>query len=229
MARVTMKVFPAVYDGDLDINDPSLSGNSKKAVYSDSFSGDKIVLEGKDLTYDVGNLVGGTVNKLSIVDGSGEKFEIIHGFKLDGSLFANSDIIVNFEEILAKIFENDMRVLGTKYGEAVGGWNGDDMIVGRGGDDILGGGYGRDVLVGGAGVDTFVFDDGYGNDRIKDFDAKGGAGFKDLIQADFAEIESIARSGKNTVIDFGDGDTLTLVDIKPNEIDQTDFYNNIDM
>lgn len=223
MARVTLKLFPGVYDGNLDINDPSLSGNSKRAVYSDSVSGDKIVLDGRDLSYDVGNLVGGTVNKLSIVDGSGEKFEVIHGFKLDGSLFTDSDIIVNFENILAKIFENDMRVLGTKLGDSVGGWDGDDMIVGRGGNDVLGGGLGRDLLVGGAGVDTFVFDHGYGSDRVKDFDAKGGDGFQDLIQADFAEIETIIRSGKNTLIDFGDGDILTLMNIKPGQIDQTDF------
>jgi len=65
---------------------------------------------------------------------------------------------------------------------------------------------------------------GYGKDVITDFDADGGEGHQDFIDADYGDVLSVHKVGKHdTLIDFGDGDTLTLRDIRPGHIDATDF------
>jgi Ca2+-binding RTX toxin-like protein len=50
--------------------------------------------------------------------------------------------------------------------DVLSGDEGDDTLLGGDGDDRLTGGVGDDVLVGGAGNDTFVFERGFGTDRI---------------------------------------------------------------
>ena len=87
-----------------------------------------------------------------------------------------------------------------------------DILKGGGGDDVLDGGHGNDVLRGNTGADTFVFN--AGRDRIKDF--------KDnvdtiVIDADLAKGMSVADildtghiSHGRAVLDFGDGDILTI-------------------
>ena len=50
------------------------------------------------------------------------------------------------------------------------GQGGDDRLMGQNGDDTLDGGRGDDMLVGGRGADVFVFSNGFGDDRIRDFD-----------------------------------------------------------
>jgi hypothetical protein len=78
-------------------------------------------------------------------------------------------------------------------------------------------------MVGGAGSDTFVFGSDSGKDVIKDFDADGGAGLQDFIDATFPGAGAVSQSGKNTIIDFGSGDTLILLNVLPSQIDAADF------
>ena len=54
------------------------------------------------------------------------------------------------------------------------GGDGNDSIYGGAGNDILDGGLGNDTLIGGAGNDTYIFDRGYGQDRILDDDKTPG-------------------------------------------------------
>lgn len=49
------------------------------------------------------------------------------------------------------------------------GGAGNDRLSGGTGRDILNGGKGNDLLTGGGGADVFVFDRGFGRDRITDF------------------------------------------------------------
>lgn len=50
------------------------------------------------------------------------------------------------------------------------GGAGSDRLLGKNGDDSLNGNQGNDWMKGGRGADTFVFDSGWGHDRIADFD-----------------------------------------------------------
>ena len=75
----------------------------------------------------------------------------------------------------------------------------------------------------------FVFTDGSGSDRFKDFIA--GAGTDDVVDllgvstvSDFADIQARASQvGNDTVIDFGNGDIITLVGVAPDQLHQDDF------
>lgn len=92
----------------------------------------------------------------------------------------------------------------------------------HGGDDFIAGYTGKDRLTGGGGNDVFIFGGGYGQDVVTDFDADGGKGHQDLIWAlgDY----KIVKDGHNTIIDFDNGETLTLLHVERNHISGDDFY-----
>lgn len=72
--------------------------------------------------------------------------------------------------------QGDDVLLGGKGYDALWGGDGDDALFGGAGGDTLIGGAGDDALAGGAGADVFVFNDGFGDDVVADF--QGG---KDVI------------------------------------------------
>ncbi|MAP94778.1 MAG: hypothetical protein CMK07_07490 [Ponticaulis sp.] len=126
---------------------------------------------------------------------------------------------------------NDILRGGGGRDELVGG-EGDDTLIGNGGHDTLAGNEGMDTLTGGGGRDTFVFSLGDDNDTITDFDSS-----KDTIDLDsdlfnvsnpntlgLSDVQNIASQvGNDVVIDFGNGDTLTLEDFQLNTLDSNDF------
>lgn len=117
---------------------------------------------------------------------------------------------------------NDTLIGGAGHDQMTGGPGSDHLIGGLGydtlrgsaGNDTLDGGWGGDLLVGGAGVDTFVFRENYGADKI--FDYQVGVDRlmidDDLLGRSVAEFyDDIIRETPNgVVLDFGDGDKLTI-------------------
>ena len=109
------------------------------------------------------------------------------------------------------------------------GLAGADTLDGRGGDDVLDGGSGDDTMTGGLGDDSFVFADGHGNDTITDFLA--GAAGGDVIDlrrltaaASFTDVmAAAAQIGGDTVIDFGDGNSITLLGVDSTQLEEQDF------
>ncbi|WP_409721956.1 calcium-binding protein [Pseudorhodoplanes sp.] len=98
---------------------------------------------------------------------------------------------------------NDI-LIGSNFDDVLRGGKGDDVLDGRGGNDILDGGKGRN---------TYVFADGYDNDTIAKYQA--GNAVVDLTGvssvSDFSGLAQLMQQeGKNVVIDFGNGDSLTL-------------------
>ena len=122
--------------------------------------------------------------------------------------------------IFAKIFEASSELAGT---------DGNDILVGGNEDDILTGGDGNDRLEGGAGDDLFIFTNGGNDDTITDFTV--GADTDDVIDLTEASaisnldgVQGIARQvGQNTFIDFGGGDSITLLGVDLNNLHQDDF------
>ena len=86
---------------------------------------------------------------------------------------------------------------------------------------------GADNLSGGAGADTFVYALGGGADFVQDFnrgqgdriDLTGVAGIYILADIQFRATQQ----GPNTVIDFGNGDTITLANITVGSLVAGDF------
>ena len=109
-------------------------------------------------------------------------------------------------------------VFGSNFNDTLLGSIGNDILNGgNSGNDTLDGRGGNDNLTGGAGADTFVYAIGGGTDFITDFshaqgdriDVTGVPGIFSL-----AEIQSHAtQQGVNTVINFGNGDIITLQNV----------------
>jgi hypothetical protein len=74
-------------------------------------------------------------------------------------------------------------------------------------------------MTGGLGDDSFLFADGHGNDTITDFLAGVAGG--DIIDlrrltagSSFTDVmAAAAQIGDDTVIDFGDGNSITLLGV----------------
>jgi Ca2+-binding RTX toxin-like protein len=105
-------------------------------------------------------------------------------------------------------------------------------LVGNELDNVLTGNSAANTFTGGLGNDTFVYKPGGNADTITDFTA--GPGTPDKIDlTGFANIHSLAGvlahaipSGNNTVLDLGNGDTLTLQNVAKATLSADDFILN---
>ena len=97
-------------------------------------------------------------------------------------------------------------------------------IIGNDNGGILLGGAGKDTLIssqndfeltGGAGNDLFVF--GGGNDTITDYSQKGEGGSDRISLGSFAET-NYEIDGEDVILNYGNNDSLTIVDGKGKEI-----------
>ncbi|MEM1060986.1 MAG: cadherin domain-containing protein, partial [Planctomycetota bacterium] len=120
---------------------------------------------------------------------------------------------------------NDLIVVSDSVGSHVrsdiDGGVGDDELVGGVGDDLILGGEGEDDIFGGSGLDKFVFQAGWGGDRVHDFEAgetiefSGFGPSRDLTgDGVFDEADVLASAidlgTTKVVFDLGLGDLLTV-------------------
>jgi len=119
----------------------------------------------------------------------------------------------------------DDKLRGNGGRDTLIGGAGEDDLRGGGGHDRLEGGTGADTLTGNNGRDTFVFGLGDGADTITDF-APG----QDTIELDMAlaaDFQALGafdtQVGNDLVLDFGNGDTLTLENTSWSDLDPGDF------
>ena len=105
---------------------------------------------------------------------------------------------------------------GDNGADDLGGGSGSDRLYGSGGRDELKGGTGNDLLRGGAGGDRFVFRDGYDKDVIDDFTrGTDRLVLDDNLWAGTLTAQEVVDTygrdkGSYTVLNFGDGDVLTI-------------------
>jgi len=126
-------------------------------------------------------------------------------------------------------YYNIQGVIGTAFGDTLGGSVLGDMIDGGAGDDGIDGGAGDDNLIGGAGNDIFIFADGCGQDNIFDFAA--GSESDDILDitsfgfADFSAIMAATTNvDGNAVIQLDADDSLTLLGVNAIDLHLNDFY-----
>jgi Ca2+-binding RTX toxin-like protein len=113
----------------------------------------------------------------------------------------------------------DNYILGTNQINYLEGSEGNDTLYGEAGADTLVGGFGNDLLNGGAGNDVFIFEGGFGQDIITNFEGEGAAGgdviriLSDAGLADWAALQAATTydSGASiATIDFGGGNSLVV-------------------
>ncbi len=134
---------------------------------------------------------------------------------------------------------------GTSGGDYLLGFGGDDTLNGQGGNDVLEGEAGNDSLEGGAGndlvdggagddlldgnsgSDLYLFQTGFGQDHIHQYDS-----VSDVVDtARFADLSAqavarVTRQGDDLSLDFTTGDRLTVdgyFDAAPRRVDVFEF------
>lgn len=110
---------------------------------------------------------------------------------------------------------NDTLFGGTENDRLFGD-SGADILFGGAGNDVLTGGAGNDTLRGDLGADQFVFANGHGADRVVDFanDIDVFVFNRNLGSASAsAALTHATQVGANVVFDFGDGDTVTVLNV----------------
>ena len=153
-----------------------------------------------------------------------------NGFAIDATGSQGEINVINNGALegIVKLGEGNDSFLSNSDDEVkVDGGGGNDTITGGSGDDTLVGGAGNDLLVGNGGSDTFVFSSGSDQDIIQNFEVS-----QDLIDVSalFSDIDLIlgaggaaSQIGSDTVIDFGNDDFVTLVNINVDTLSESNF------
>ena len=104
---------------------------------------------------------------------------------------------------------------------------GTDKVFGDNGSDTINGGPGDDTLSGGDGPDRFVFDYGFGHDKITDFDPHTDKIYVDHnMWGSYADLIAHGVDGPGETVTFTsdfDGYTLTLCDVELEDLKPSDF------
>ncbi len=112
------------------------------------------------------------------------------------------------------------RLEGRLGADSLSGGGGDDTLLGGAGSDRLNGGGGDDRMTGGGGNDVFIYRAGSGADVITDFTYG-------VDQIGFGGISrpgaSVRQVGEDAVFDFGNGNTLTVLDRDAAEVREDIF------
>ena len=226
----------SLFGGDGGIN-TLYGGNGADSLYGGSI--DNLLYGGRGADYLIG------ASGINTLRGAGGADTLIGGFEAD-SLYGGTDHDVIFGDDGADLLQGAAGRDGLYAGngdDILQGGSGDDTLVGDDGNDILTGGKGSDTLYGDGGndtlsggvrADTFIIQngifegDGFGNDIITDFNANSAAEKIDFSAieeiTDFADLAAnhMAQVGADVVITRG-VDTLTLLDVDINKLDDSDF------
>ncbi|GEM_PF-1868141 len=120
---------------------------------------------------------------------------------------------------------NDKMFGGGGKDQMVGG-KGRDLMKGGGGDDFIMGGKGNDKMGGGGGSDTFFFQNGDGNDTIKDFafgvDNIALQGVTAITDFNDLSNNHMAQVGADVVITYG-ANSITLENVNLGDLSASDF------
>lgn len=157
-----------------------------------------------------------------------------------------SDIPFNLDDFSLVATTQRDKIVGTSAAETFSMGAGRDIIKGMGGADILDGGAGKDIIKGGRGNDTitggkgndkmsgnggaddFIFNSGFGNDIITDFnefnnkediDLSGVTQIKGWNDLNNNHMEQV---GADVVITQG-VNTITLLDVDIGDLGKGDF------
>jgi glucose/arabinose dehydrogenase len=132
-------------------------------------------------------------------------------------------------DIDGEVFRLTPNVVSPDQGDTLNGLAGNDMLVGGSGNDTLDGGIGDDTMSGGLGDDIIIYAPGSDHDVATDVAV--GVGSLDRVDLRaFTNIHSLGdvlvratQDGRDTVIDFGGGDTLHLHNVVRSQLVAGDF------
>jgi Ca2+-binding RTX toxin-like protein len=193
-----------------------------RAVYVDTDSGNRIVLEGSGFSYDGDMIKSGEVDDVTFLNNSGREFGVASNIDLSAERLSSILLDRGVNALMRATLKHEDTIYGSAQADVLFGGGDEDILRGRGGSDELDGGQGDDRLIGGGGSDLFIFTSG-GDDTIADFDATGGGSGQDYIGVESMNSFKIRDDGDDVLIRFDNGDTLTLLDVKHTAVTDADF------
>ncbi|CAN7436812.1 hypothetical protein [Rhizobium sp. LjRoot254] len=220
------------YDGYRDVVDGMVTQSlihetGRRAVYEDSGNGARMIFKGSGFTYDeAGLLDGGIVSDFYLVAEDGERMQRIWAADIRIKNVAFEDSFSIYTWLFSEVYNADNKYFGSPDQDGLNAGKGNDQVWGAAGDDSLVFSLGNDRLRGGGGSDQFVIEMYSHRGTIVDFDAEGGVGEQDFIvlrNFEFADIDDIRRSGRHDTVIEVNSDRYTLLDVRPSELDETDF------
>jgi Ca2+-binding RTX toxin-like protein len=222
-----MKLIPLIPDGkflaELFTYELDLGRHTKtKAAFDGSGANQgSVVFTGNDLHYKAGALVGGTITHITFENAQGDDYATISGLHLTlpGKVKMLDGIIDLFESAL----KGADTIMGSSELDLMAGGRGSDELIGLNGNDRMDGGPGNDTYTGKLGSDTFFCGHGYGKDVVTDFDAVGGGLQQDYLFDVSAHVYTIRQRGSDTIVDFGDGHKVTLLDVAATDVSRDDI------
>jgi Ca2+-binding RTX toxin-like protein len=231
------------YDAPLQLQ--AGRSDSEKVIFKDTGAGnDKITLIGSGFEWQDGaDIIGfGEVNAISFATKTGSaSYMTVRGLSLDVGAFNEAYLNEGVQGVIDLLTDGNDTVLGSKNSDSIKSGDGRDVVRGGAGNDTIDGGAkndqlhgdagrdyilggaGNDRLWGGAGSDWFHFSEGSRKDVIVDFDARGGGRKQDYLSLHAGDDFTVKSSGKNLILDFGDGDTLTLLDVRRADFSRADI------
>ncbi len=120
----------------------------------------------------------------------------------------------------------DQTLIGGGSHDTLIGGEGNQLLDGHGSSDLIIAGQGNDTMIGGGSHDTFVFGSGGGRDVVMDFHAGDVLQIQQNINGLNVQtaqdlLSHISSDGHgNSVIDLGNGDSVTLVGVQPHDLEQ---------
>jgi len=223
---VTIKIHPANLDGYGAFGQfatPVLGDHSGKSAEFNELNGngDRLVFEGKGLRYEAGRLVEGIITSMTMYAPSGAKLGSLTDAKFAVTDLPDMRDYWGHYSMEAMIGGADT-VIGSAGIDVLTGGDGKDVVKGLAGNDLISDGMGNDKSTGGAGADDFYFNSASGRNIITDFQSDGAQETHDQIYIDGTFFD-VRQDGKNVVVEFDGGASITLLDIDSSEIDVGDI------
>lgn len=235
-------IIPDFYDADLDLLDGS--STAERVVFKDTGNGnDRMVITGSGFQWQEGSdVIGfGTIKGINFTDASGDvSYMKISGLDMEVGFFNEAYANDGIGGVMALLMRGADTITGSdnadyitanagadlvrggKGADVIRGGSQADRLYGDAGNDDIWGNRGSDRMWGGTGSDDFTFVTGDGKDTIGDFDATGGGNKQDYLRLLGGVEFTIAKSGDDLVLDFGGGDTLTLLDVRRSDFSRSD-------
>jgi Ca2+-binding RTX toxin-like protein len=164
----------------------------------------------------------GEVDDITFLNSDGKTFSFVLNVDMDADRLTSHLLDHGVQAMMRVALKQDDNVNGSAQADLLFGGGDDDVLRGRGGADELDGGKGDDRLIGGGGSDLFIFVAG-GDDVIADFDATGGGDGQDYIGVESMSGIKIRDDGDDVVVRLGNGDEITLLDVKRSAVTEADF------
>lgn len=141
---------------------------------------------------------------------------------VDNEFFDINVLIAAFDDpdaYFSYLFRGHDMISGSQFNDKLDGYKGNDIVIGGDGNDKLYGNKGKDDIAGelgkdkmwgGKSKDKFYYAEGYGKDKVMDWEKKKDkVVFDNELVSSFKDVEDAAtEKGNKVIVNFGSGDKL---------------------